>query len=214
MLRVAVIDCGILGPVADRRTFAEDGQERASVAPGAAHGSIVAEIIAHMAPRAEVLDAQVFTERPATTATAVAAALAWAVAEGASVVNLSLGLSHDRPVLATACAEAVAAGVLVVASSPARGGPVYPAASPGVIRVCGDARCTPGTFSALNTAQADFGACVYAPDARHGDPTRSGASFAAAYVSGRLAALLEQGEGHAVERLREECRWHGPERRT
>lgn len=64
------------------------------------------------------------------------------------------------------------AGVLLCASSPARGGPVYPANYPGVIRVTGDARCAPGQWSWLGSRQADFGGYV-------GTGDRAGASWGA-----------------------------------
>ncbi len=217
MARVALIDCGIAGsPTGAAQAFAPDGTRCATVPPRVHHGSALAQVILHQAPRAVLLDAQVFTDAPATSAAAVAAAIEWAVSQGAAVLNLSLGLPHDRPALAQACANAVEAGALLIASSPARGGPVYPASYPRVLRVCGDARCGPGEFSALGTAQADIGACVFAPGARHGDADRSGASYATAYVSGRLAALLDEGRDgrEALRRLIEECRWQGPERRV
>ncbi|WP_446731499.1 subtilisin-like serine protease QhpE, partial [Pseudomonas soli] len=117
---------------------------------------------------------------------------------------------QDRPVLRLACAEAVAAGVLLCASSPARGEPVYPASYPGVIRVTGDARCAAGQWSWLDTPQADFGAAVGAAGV-------AGASLACAAFTGRVAALLREEPGMTRQALLHWLEQHaafvGPERK-
>lgn len=112
--------------------------------------------------------------------------------------------------VAPACAEALAAGVLLCASSPACGGPVYPANYPGVIRVTGDARCAPGQWSWLGSRQADFGGYV-------GTGDRAGASLGCAALSGRIAALLREAPGMDCQQVHDWLRHHaafaGPERR-
>lgn len=154
------------------------------------HGSQVAELILAAAPAARLLCAQVFVARRPVTVEVVAAGLRWCVAQGARVVNLSLGLRDDRPPLRVACAEAVAAGVLLVASAPARGGAVYPAAYPGVLAVSGDARCAPGVWSIID-GQGLIGTAPWAPLAyRATAPAPGGASFAAARLSGLAAAYF------------------------
>src|SRR5581483_9541851 len=136
------------------------------------------------------------------------------VAAGARVVNLSFGLRADRDVLRGACARAVAAGVLLVAATPARGAPVFPASYPGVVRVSGDTRCGAGEVSDLAGDPADLGA---APGGEGGTGVAGGASFACARVSGMLAAVLagEPGLGPAaaLARLRARAAWRGRERR-
>ena len=86
-------------------------------------------------------------------------ALLWLVEEGATLVNLSLGLHQDRPVLRQACAEAQAAGVLLCASSPARWAGVSGQLSwrAAYHRRC---RCAPGQWSWLGSGQADLGGYV------------------------------------------------------
>lgn len=216
-LRVGVIDSGC-SPVqagtlaAVRRFWLEDGmlREGAAQADLLGHGSAVLARLQAEAGEVPVLLAQVFSEQASTSALQVAAALLWLVEEGATVVNLSLGLHQDRPVLRQACAEAQAAGVLLCASSPAQGGPVYPASYPGVIRVTGDARCAPGQWSWLATAQADFGGYV-------GDRGMAGASLGCAALSGRIAALLreapEMSQQQLVDWLKAHAAFIGPERR-
>jgi hypothetical protein len=196
-VRVGVIDSGSAPEpgqsVAAAAAFvtAESGVERIAAAPDVlGHGSKVLSIIAHCAPRAQLYIAQVFRERPVTSAAQVAAALDWLVEQEVTVVNLSLGLREARDVLAAACARAVDAGVVICAASPALGRPVYPASFDGVLRVTGDARCARMEFSAIGTAQADFGAHVRPLD---GDRGASGASMGCAHLSGHIGHHLADG---------------------
>lgn len=172
-LRVAVIDSGIDAAVlghgaaaicAARFALSAEGGERDSGCPAVrqlppvrdplGHGTDMARLILAAAPGVQLLDAQIFADvRPVAGGAhvaVVAAAIDWAVAQGAQLINLSLGLREDHWALRHACAVAHTAGVLLVASSPARGGPVYPAAYPGVVAVTGDARCAEGQWSLLD----------------------------------------------------------------
>lgn len=178
------------------------------------HGSLVGDIVLHCAPQAELLVAQVFRERLATTAVQVAAAIDWLVEEGAAVINLSLGLREPRPVLEAACRTALDAGVVLCAASPAHGAPVYPAAFAGVLRVTGDARCERLEVSALAAAHADFGAHVRP---MHGTLAGAGASMACAHLSGHVARHLSEGGRADADTLpawlTAHARYHGLERR-
>ncbi len=223
---VAIIDSGfageLSGAVAGRKTFpGEDKSEGAGTSEGG-HGMAMARIILSRAPRARLLDARAFSANGASSVERVAAALGWAVEEGARILNMSFGLRADRPELQRAVAGAVAESVLVVASVPARGGPVYPAAYDGVVRVTGDARCAPGEFSLLEDEPKLFAACPRPPEeAREkapGTPETGGASFAVPYVSGALAAYLEREPdaetGDAAGHLEDLCRFRGREKRS
>ncbi|MHB1373763.1 MAG: subtilisin-like serine protease QhpE [Thauera sp.] len=198
-VRIAVVDSGCAAAHASwvraAAAFVLDDSGLDQV-PAAAdtldHGSRVADILLHCAPQAELLVAQVFRERLTTTAAQVAAAIDWAVANGAQLVNLSLGLREPRPVLAEACARAVAAGVVLCAAAPARGQAVYPAGFAGVLRVTGDARCASGEVAAIGTAEVDFGAHVRPLD---GSLSGAGASMACAWLSGLAAGHLADGGG-------------------
>ncbi|MGY4527566.1 subtilisin-like serine protease QhpE [Pseudomonas sp. TE21394] len=216
-LRVGVIDSGRSpmqgrGVLGGRRFWLEDGQLREGepLPDQLGHGSAVVEALQREAGPVPLLVAQVFAGQASTSALQVAAALLWLVEAGATLVNLSLGLQQDRPVLHQACAEAMAAGVLLCASSPAQGGPVYPASYPGVIRVTGDARCAPGQWSWLGSRQADFGGHA-------GVGAKAGASLGCAALSGRIAALLREQPGMHPEQVHDWLRQHaafvGPERR-
>ena len=150
MVRVGVIDSG--GPADDppgeramARAFLADGAVHPAEPDRLGHGTAVAAIIRRAAPGAAILHAQVFGDRPLTSALRVAAALRWFAAmapdQRPEVICLSLGLAADRAPLERACAALTDAGAVLVAAHPARGPACYPAAYPGVIAATGDARC-------------------------------------------------------------------------
>lgn len=164
------------------RLFLPDG--RADAHPDRlGHGTACAELIARAAPDARLLHAQVFEERPVTSADRVARAIRWLIPQ-TDLILMSLGLPADRLPLAAACAEARQAGVVLVASAPARGGPCWPAAYPGVIAASGDARCGWDDLSLLPGRR--IGAWCASPE--QGGAGMGGASLAAARVAGFLAA--------------------------
>ena len=214
-VKVGVIDSGCAPTqalVAARRFWLDEGVlcEGLLQPDRLGHGSAVLASLQAEAGALPLLLAQVFSEHGSTSALQVAAALFWLAEQGVTLINLSLGLQQDRAVLRQACAEVQRAGVLLCASSPAQGSAVYPAAYPGVIRITGDARCAPGQWSWLGSAQADFGGHV-------GERGRAGASLGCAALSGRIAALLQQQPGLGRQQV---CAWlqahaayRGPERR-
>jgi len=176
------------------------------------HGTAVIEAIGLRAPSAVFCMAQVFDQRGVSSALQIASAIDWLVAQDVRLINLSLGLRQDRSVLREACAAAVARGVLLCASSPAQGSGVFPANYPGVLRVTGDARCAEHEWSWLDSAQADFAACV-----QGAYPGQSGASLGCAALSGHIAGLLvsrpDASNEQVLQWLRENARYRGPERR-
>lgn len=177
------------------------------------HGTALAGILVRRVPGIRLFSAQVFADTLSCSARQVAAALDWLVLHEARLVNMSFGLRRDRDVLRQACARAQAAGVILIAASPARGAPVYPASYPGVIRATGDARCAMDEISCLATSEADFGAHV-----RSEGGTVAGASVGCAYLSAFAAAFLARNPAASVVDLRdwltERATYHGPERRT
>lgn len=230
--RVGIVDSGHAlrqqAWVQDSAAFAHEPDglwRRAASADVLGHGSAVVDIVHHLAPDARLWVAQVFGERPMTTAAQVAAAVDWLVGEGVQLINLSLGMRDDRAVLAQACGRALAAGVVLCASSPSHGAPVFPAALPGVWRITGDARCARDEFSWLGTTQADFGAHVTPLRPGHDGPivpgqrppAGSGASMACAHFSGHLAAqwasLTADDLPARLAEMRARAHHHGPERR-
>lgn len=176
------------------------------------HGTALAEILLAESPDVRLVNAQVFTQRLSCSAAQIAAALDWMVGRNVPLVNMSFGLREDREVLRQACAEAQAAGVVLIASSPARGEPVYPANYPGVIRATGDARCAINEISILDTEQADFGAYV-----RCRQTGVAGASVGCAHLSAYAARLLTPGSRLSVAELKsslgEQATYRGAERK-
>ncbi|QBR03243.1 S8 family serine peptidase [Paraburkholderia pallida] len=202
-LRVGVVDSGYGGAQAASVDAAlgfalgEDlcVHEHVATPDKLGHGSAVLAHILHAAPGARFCVAQVFHERPVTSAAQIASAVRWLIAQRVRIINLSLGVRADRNALREACEEAVEAGIVVCASSPAQGAGVFPASYPGVVRVTGDARCAAHQWSWLDTAQADFGAVVkgqtqHMPGMANERGAPAGASIATAALSGHLAARL------------------------
>lgn len=220
-VKVAIIDSGI-GPGLDKDvgarvalSLAEDGQVQCSAgdrSDSIGHGTAVASLILAHASRCSLLSAQVFYAARPTAARVIAAAIEWCVAEGARVINLSLGLKDDRLALRESCLAAISRGVLLVASHPARGATTYPAAYPGVLAVTGDIRCGEGDCSSI-TQNLLFGASPMPPDGFSG----GGASYAAARMAGLAAAFF--GEYPAAtaadfkNHLQAIARFHGREHR-
>jgi hypothetical protein len=178
------------------------------------HGSRLLDIIHHHAPDALFYVAQVFNQRSTTTAAQVAAAIDWLVSQQVQVINLSLGLRDDRAVLKTAVDNALSAGVILCASSPARGEPVYPSAYDGVLRMTGDARCALNEISWLNTQYADFGGHVLGFDQQQ---QTAGASLGCAHMTGHITRLLLASPNASAESivtsLQQQAQYIGPERR-
>ncbi|MDK8874915.1 S8/S53 family peptidase [Paracoccus sp. SSJ] len=218
MLRVGVIDSGP-GPddrAEDARAFMADGSAIPALPDRLGHGTAVAAIIRRACPGAAIIHAQVFDDRPVTSALRVAAALRWfgAMTEARpQVICMSLGLAADRAPLRRACEALVAGGAALVAAHPARGAPCFPAAYPGVIAATGDARCGWDDLSQL--APALFGAWCNSPE--HGPPGMGGASLGAARIAGHLAAIMARTgrlDGPAaIAALAARAIHHGPERK-
>lgn len=211
---VGIVDSGVAagfpGLIASRRFDADGGAQAVDDCIG--HGTAITRLLREHGDEPGVLMAQVFAHTQRCSPTQIADALEWLVDCGAALVNLSVGLRHAAACLRLACERAEAAGVILVASAPARGAPVYPAAYAQCIAVCGDARCADAEISWLGSATADFGAHpFFAPGVSH----RGGASYAAARVSGRIARLLAAGTPATAigASLRGQCRYHGLERR-
>lgn len=157
-----------------------------------------------------------------------AAGIRYAVARGADVINISFGSRRDSDVLRAAVEEAIAAGVVVVASAGNDGADsvTFPAGYPGVIAVAASGRFGAGGLDYAQPAEfSNFGGRVdvYAPgrsllstvplalcgrrgwfctDGAYASAT--GTSFAAPIVAGAAALLRSQhpGLGPALVRSR------------
>jgi len=219
--RVGLIDsCGSWPGARDAAAFVSAGERverRATKVDPSGHGSRIAQLWAAGDAVFELLLGQVFLSREPASGAAVAAAVDWAVASRADLIHMSLGLDADRAVLAAAVARAIESGCILVASMPARGRVVYPAAYPEVVRATGDARCAPGELSCLGPGF--FGGCprfaASGPgDSGDGAGDRGGASVGAAWVTRTILSRPKPSTASAaVAALTASVRYIGPERR-
>ncbi|WP_404385420.1 hypothetical protein [Caenispirillum salinarum] len=209
---IGIIDSG--GPSLDgaRRFVLTDGgvTTAAPLPDRLRHGSTVEAVMRRALPGVSVRHAQVFGDRPVTSAAQVAAAVRWlALEQDAPLLCLSLGLPTDRAVLRDACAEAIAAGAVLVAAAPAQGAACYPAAYPSVIAATGDARCRFDEISALPHA---LGAWCSSPE--HGDGGgMGGASIGCARLAAHAARMMMEGVQDVRAALEAAAVYYGRERK-
>jgi subtilisin family serine protease len=212
-VRVAEIDSGVevdhpdlRGRVAIARNFAK------SPAAAEAHGTAVAGIIAAraddaigiagVAPEAELYALRACDEAPnhaeaRCTTFALAKALQFALEHDVQVINLSLGGPHDR-LLERLLDVVIGHGIIVVSAIDARaadGG--FPAAHPNVLPVA-----SVDAASVLDTALRAPGRDIPTTTVGRGWGFVSGASYAAASVSGVVALLLERHPEMRVAQVR------------
>lgn len=218
-VKVGVLDTGCMDKVAARMAFHADGDAPWPVVAPGDHGNRIAMIIRAACPQALLYDARALAQGFPGSAAQIVEALDWLVDQQVHIINMSIGLQQNRRILADAVHRASDQGILLVASAPALGAPVYPAAYADVLAVTGDARCDAGVFSTLashhvqaGSQPLDFGAAPGGP--HHRAHTRGlGASFACAHVSARLAQLwLASPAGtDIVARLHQECTFRARE---
>jgi type VII secretion-associated serine protease mycosin len=207
---VAVIDSGVdathpelSGKVILGEDFV-DGSTDARTDP-VGHGTAVASIIAGkssgLAPDVTVLPVRVLDEdNRYRSAATVAEGVAWAVREGADVINLSLGGAGQSPALRTAIDLAMANDVVIVACTgnlrDETGIEVwYPAREPGVVAVTGltwsDGSPPEHWTRSVGGPEAVLAAPAVLTAAAPGGGYREvqGTSFAAALVTGAAALV-------------------------
>ena len=178
-----------------------------------AHGTAVASLMigrgaqfSGAAPGARLYAADVYCGRPTGGAVdAIAAALAWMVQEGVSVINVSL-VGPQNALLQKVVDRVLAAGSLVVAAvgndGPAAP-PLYPAAYPGVIGVTAVDAKRRVLFEAERGPQVMFaapGADIEAARVPQGLAAVRGTSFAAPLVAGLLARRLRRPDPRSAQR--------------
>lgn len=167
-----------------------------SVPPTFGHGTMVAGLVRRVAPGAEILPLKVFDHAGRTTTAWLVRAVYHALAEGATVINLSFTLTEDSRELATALRLASARGVVVVAAAGNAGSPdpTLPALWPGVLGVgavgAGDLRSSFSNYgdSFVDLAAPGEGLITAFPGG--GYAAAWGTSFSAPLVS--AAAALAQ----------------------
>jgi thermitase len=160
------------------------------------HGTHIAGIVALVAPRAKLLIVRVLDANGRGDVQTVAAGIRWAVAQGARVINMSLGMTTASPAIEAALALAAKNAVVCVASAGNWGASSpedYPARSPYVIATAAvDAANRVADFSSYGSFVALAAPGVSVRSAYPGGLWRmwSGTSMSAGFVSGTAALLL------------------------
>ena len=214
-VRVGIIDSGIPPTaVATGSGAAPEGRDftaQEDLGDRIGHGSAVFKAISS-GSTAQMITAKIFADQLRCSPETLIAAIEWMAKQRVAIVNMSFGMAAADDRLAAAVAALQDSGALCIAAAPAQGNPVYPSALPNVIRGTGDARCSPGTLSWLDSEQADFGAYPGQPGAGP-----AGASIGCAHVTRAAVQLLEETPSMAAadipKALQNRAQWHGPERR-
>jgi thermitase len=152
-VKVAIVDTGVAN---DHEDISEKVVARANFSDSKivnpedydkyGHGTHVAGIVAAkhnstgvagVCPDCSILDAKVLNDSGSGSSSAIAKGIDWAVANGAQVINMSLGQRVSSRVLETAVNNAWAKGVVLVAAAGNAGtqAPIYPGAYANVISV-------------------------------------------------------------------------------
>ena len=159
------------------------------------HGTMIAGIIARLAPGAKIMPVRVLNGDGVGTVLSVAEGIDYAVSHGANIINLSLGSIKPSQALSEAVEEANEAGVLIVCAAGNGGSshPYYPAAYDGVLAV--------SSVDPLNrkSSFANYGSyiSVVAPGNsirsaywNGGYATWSGTSFSVPFVCAEAALIM------------------------
>ncbi|MDB4917054.1 MAG: peptidase and in kexin sedolisin [Gemmatimonadetes bacterium] len=174
-----------------RLTIGRDDRDRAG------HGTACGDVILRVAPEARIMPIRVFGNRMETTPELLIAAIRWAADVGLRLVNISAGTfrADCRDELYAACAEAATGGVTIVAAAVYNFGWCHPASFDCVVGV------SRGRFRERDRVYYDAEHEVQVQaQGRHRAtrgigatlPLQLGSSLAAAYISGRIAALGPQ----------------------
>ncbi len=203
---IAVLDTGIddsnlalKGKVVDRVNFTDSSDIDVR-----GHGTFVAGIIAGTAENsgspglaygARLLDVKVAGDDGITDARKVAHGIIWAANRGARVINISIVINQQYPLLEYAADYAWKKGCLLVAAAgnEASTEPVYPAAYPNVIAVAGSDKndnlaswSNHGDWVGVDAPGVE----IYSALPGNKYAYKNGSSFSAALVSGEAALLF------------------------
>lgn len=125
-VRVAVIDSGVhaghphVGGAVDAGVAIDAaGRVHDDTTDRLGHGTAVTAVIREKAPDVAIVPVKVFDRELRATAEALVAAIDWAVADGAHLINLSLGTANPahRFVLGEALVRVARAGAVLVAAA-------------------------------------------------------------------------------------------------
>lgn len=176
--RVAIVDSGVAidhedisQKVVARTNFSDTKIDNPEDYDKYGHGTHVAGIVAAayknnmgvagVCPGCTILDAKVLNDNGSGSSSAIAKGIDWAVANGAKVINMSLGQRVSSRTLETAVNNAWNRGVVLVAAAGNAGTPaqIYPGAYPNVIAVAAtDNRDDKASFSSYGAKWVDIAA--------------------------------------------------------
>lgn len=206
-IKVAIIDTGISKDHPDLKNNIKGGFNAINSAKSwnddNGHGSHVAGIAAALnngigvvgaGPLVDLYAVKVLNRNGSGFLSDVIEGIQWAVANGAQVINLSLGTSSDIQSMHDAVTAARNSGVVVVAAAGNNGGAViYPAAYPEAIAVSAtDSNNNLASFSSRGP-EVDLaapGISILSTYKGNSYATLSGTSMAAPHVSGAAALIL------------------------
>lgn len=158
------------------------------------HGTACAGIIHGLAPGADIVSVRVLGPDNRGKGTIFAAGLEWAIAQGASVINLSLSSKSEAlfGVFHEIVDQAYFANVLLVSAANNVPGPSYPSLFSSVVSVAAHDIPDPWTWFYNPVPPVEFGAFGVDVEVAWKDGQRmvaTGNSFAAPHIAG-LAALI------------------------
>lgn len=172
------------------------------------HGTACIHQILRIAPDARVIPVRVFGNDLETSPGTLQAGIVWAMEQGVSIINLSLGTTLEGTLhpLYAACEKARRQGIIVVAAGHNSRSWSYPAIFENVIGVSADRFTSPFDYRYLPDEAMEVQAWgIEQPVVWLGGETqiKHGTSFAAPNVAGIVALLLERHPGATLEEVRE-----------
>jgi thermitase len=218
-VKIAVIDTGIdlqhpafanrLVPPSEMYDFVDnDSTPQEVVGQAYGHGTNIAGIVAQIAEKAQIMPLRVLDSTGMGDSDKVIAAINWAVAKGAKVINLSIG-TYDSEPLALALDNATQKGIFVVTATGNSGNSSvnFPARAAGsnskngrwgdmAISVTSvdkyDRRSRFANYGKDDVGMSAPGELIYAPAPDNRVAAWSGTSMAVPMVSGALALALAE----------------------
>jgi hypothetical protein len=158
------------------------------------HGTAVAGVLNEQVPEAELWSLKIFHDTLTAHIEVLCAAIEWCIEAKIDFINLSLGVRRDIGEFQQVCAQAAAAGVIIVAACDEQNGLLWPGCYDSAFGVKAARQCTGELFFYNPDEPVSFLASGL-PRRLEGPMQKfnfQGHSFAAAHVTGLLAKLKEK----------------------
>jgi subtilisin family serine protease len=198
-VRIGIIDSGVhvghphVGNIAGGVSIGLD-THGPSFADRLGHGTAVAALIHHRAPRAELFAVKVFQDALVTDLVTLLSAIDWCLDNEMDLINLSLGTTNQDhgPAFETAIARVQAGGRVIISAAEMQNLPALPGSLRGVVGVLADSTKQAGEIGIeVRHEKTSFTASPY-PREIPGVPRERnlhGISFAVAHITATLAQL-------------------------